>query len=659
MTHNEVEPHCEHSPNRRKNTMCGITAYITKTPTPEQPLLLVEMLRTLKYRGYDSAGAAYLVPNEPVRFYKYANGHDGVPHAGSPEALVSRIASEAISADRGIAHTRWATHGTVETRNTHPHVSYDGTIAVVHNGMLENFAELKQHLAQRGIVCTSETDTEVIAHCIAEAYAQRDHDEDLYAVVEKVLSRLAGTYGLVVMSTNTADPLVAVSYGSPLVYAHDGDTTYIASESVALCGVAKTFTRVPHTSLAALYADGRMHTSASHEAESAVPSVHNTAGGGCAMLAEIREQPVTLANALRGRADEHGVHLGALDELLTRHIYTAEGEPETVQVRTVRELLEKSDLRITLVAQGTSYYAARLGALLCARVSGIAAEAVYAKEYQTRTRRYGHELCILFSQSGETADTRDALRHAKTLGAVTFGMTNRVGSIIASESDCGVHLHAGVETAVASTKAFTAQGVCMALLALELGRAQHSMTRNDYVRLVHEVLRVPTYVEEVLTTAEQDAHREALVLPNDATACAFLGAGETFALAGEAALKVQEVAYVHAHALHTSELKHGPLALVTPEFPVFAFVPSDGTEAHVGNALQIAHARGAAIYTIGHAVPSAVRGLVTHHFPMPLVAPEVFPIVAAPWVQLLSAKTALARGHNPDTPRNLAKSVTV
>lgn len=632
--------------HQRSITMCGIVSFISPRPLP-LGRALAEALKRLDYRGYDSAGSALLLEDNSFVIAKYANGHDGVPHAGSCNALCAHHTRHAVCATAGIAHTRWATHGGVTPKNAHPHMSPSGRIAVVHNGMLYNFAQLKEMLTARGVVFQSETDTEVIAVLI-----ERMQDETHCSLHDAVLHTLAlceGTYGLVVLSRDPNEPLVAVSHGSPLVMGSSEEgVQWVASDCVALSSLVMRYTPLADGSITTITRDGTVHSSLPLLDEEAVPQLthaHDTAR--CAMLAEIREQSAVVARALEGRLSEDtSIHLGAFHTPLPGYAH-------------MRELVSDDAFSLRFIAQGTSFYAGLFGQYVARELLDVPASALYAAEVSRIRTPKAPCLSVFLSQSGETADTRDALRHCVKNGGYAFGMTNRVGSVIARESHAGLHVRAGVETAVASTKAFTAQSISLLLLIAEIARVRASYDAPHLAALLGEMLHLPRVVADVLALGEEQQHIDMCTLPAHCTSLAFLGGGYTFALAGEAALKVQEVAYIHAHAFHLSELKHGPLALVEPGFPVFAFVPNDGTDALVGNALEIAHARGATIYTIGTHVPKSVEGKVTYHFPTPKTHAALFPIVAAPWVQLIAAYTALARNIHPDKPRNLAKSVTV
>lgn len=658
----------KHSPNRRNNIMCGIVGLVSQAPV-QRARELAEALNRQKYRGYDSAGNAHMLADGTVATHKFANGENGVATNKSLDALMC-ASSDVLPIMRGIAHTRWATHGPVSTKNCHPHASSNASIYVVHNGILSNYAEIKARLVAQGSTFTSDTDTEVIAEAIARA---RQPGMSLREAVEKSLATFDGSYGLVVMSSDLCDPLVAVSFGSPLVLgvethicekavdtAHDVSTVenilWLASDYVALQTMCSSYVTLPQGSVTEVWADGRVDSSHAIPAYTRMPTEDRSEANSHShvMLQEIWQQPQATRTALLGRIAQetdacaegaymYRTQMGALDTPVP-------GYP------TLRDILREPSLRITIAAQGTSYYAGKAAELVLKTLApDVPVECVYGAEYQRRTHNAKCELAIFPSQSGETLDSLNALRHAKKLGAVTFGMTNRPGSGIARESHVGMHLRAGLETAVASTKAFTAQGVCFMLLALELARVRGSISSEQHTQLVEELQTIPTHIETVLAAS----HDMDCTLPKTETACMFLGAGTSFALAGEAALKVQEVGYVYAHAFHLSEQKHGPIALITPHLPIFAFVPNDGCEKLVGDALEIAHARGASVYTIGHAIPEQVVGKITAHYQTPCVLPELFPLVAAPWVQLISAQTGLARGNDIDLPRHLAKSVTV
>jgi glutamine---fructose-6-phosphate transaminase (isomerizing) len=398
-----------------------------------------------------------------------------------------------------------------------------------------------------------------------------------------------------------------------------------------------------------VYADGHIVSNKAVTAYTPTPGEEARASSKYqhAMLAEIFEQPETLTRTLTGRIGHEGaVTLGCLTSPVPGFT-------------TLREMFAAPALSVRFTAQGTSYHAGAYGTELFRKITNVPVQVTYGSELKNLERIGENELCIALSQSGETADTRDGVRNAKKLGAVCFGMTNRPSSVIVRDTHVGLHLHAGIETAVASTKAFTAQSACIALLALEIARLRGTIHPSEYAHLASELSRVPACIAEVLRDAEALCAQDLVHIPPEYSHAIFLGHDVSYALACEAALKVQEVGYVHAHAFHLSELKHGPLALVQPGTPVYAFVPDEESSFAVGTALTIAHTNGARIYTIGTHVPKALEGKIARHFPTPVIAPELFPIVAAPWVQLISAYTGIRRGHTIDKPRNLAKSVTV
>jgi glucosamine--fructose-6-phosphate aminotransferase (isomerizing) len=603
--------------------MCGIVAYIgTRDCVP----VLLEGLARLEYRGYDSAGVAVVTRSGQLRVRK-AKGR------------VSDLAASVPARWRGglgIGHTRWATHGEPSDANAHPHVS--GTIAVVHNGIIENADDLRAKLMAGGAQFTSQTDSEVLAHLIAAV-----EGVSLEEAVRQALSSVVGTYGIAVLDARQPDRVVAARNGSPVVLGIGDKEMFIASDLAALVRYTRQVVHLDDGEVAAVHADGFRTSTLDARVTTKQPSIidndpatYDADGYAHFMRKEIHEQPRVLERALSGRLDErfHTAHLGGLN----------------IDARQAREIR-----RVKVLGCGSAYYAGLLGAQLIEELARIPADAEPASEFRYRNPVVeGETLYLAVSQSGETYDTLAAVQELKRKGGRVLGVVNSVGSAIARECEGGVYLHAGPEISVTSTKTFTATAVVFALLALHLGRI-HDLSQSDGRRIITGLRALPGQVRQVLAEEERIAQvAENLVrYPG----MFFIGRVRGWPVAREGAQKLKEVSYLHAEAYPASELKHGPLALVGPSLPTVAVVPDDELLDKNLSTLGEIRARQGPVLAVAHR-PLDPQ-LADEVIEVPKNEPELDPILLSVPLQLLAYHAAVARGNDVDKPRNLAKSVTV
>lgn len=604
--------------------MCGIVGYVGRQ---DGVPFLLEGLQRLEYRGYDSAGVA-AVKNGALRVHK-AEGRV----RAMADALPKRVAGPL-----GIAHTRWATHGPPSDVNAHPHVDAASRVAVVHNGIIENAALLRAALEADGVVFASDTDTEVLAHLIARADGSALDDR-----VRVALRQVEGAYGIAVCDASVPDQIVVARNGSPVVIGVGNGEMFVASDVAALVRHTQQVVFLEDGELATLTADGfrtfTLDARATNRSPSAVDvSEDDYSRGGHAhyLRKEIGDQPEAVGGTLRGRLDHRfaTARLGGL-ELSAR------------ELRSIR--------RVKILGCGSAYYSGLAGAQLVESIARMPADAEPASEFRYRSPVIDPEtLYVAVSQSGETADTLGAVQEVQRKGARVLGIVNVVGSSIARATDSGVYLHAGPEISVASTKAFTCTLTVFALLALHLGRVR-DLGPGDGERLIAGLEALPGQIEEVLRTEEHVAEVAGRIAP--AASAFFIGRVRGFPVALEGAQKLKEISYVHAEAYPASELKHGPLALITPDLPTVAVVPDDQMLAKNRSALQQVAARGGRVVAVAHEHPG--EGLADDVLIVPRSEPELDPILLNIPLQLLAYHAALALGRDVDQPRNLAKSVTV
>ena len=624
--------------------MCGIVAYLGKKVA--QPILM-EGLKRLEYRGYDSAGLALL-------------GSDGIKikkTSGRISAL-QEILNEVDSTDTlGIGHTRWATHGEPNTVNAHPHIDYTGKITVVHNGIIENYATLKTWLQNEGANFASDTDTEVIANLIGYFYA-KDAEGQAPEIptaqnkfewsVQKALAELHGTYGLAIVCSDFPDMLIGAKKGSPLILGV-GDGEYIlASDAAAI---------VEHTTQAIYLADNEMVTispSAFHtktignvtvtkDLQQIEFSLDQIELGGFShhMLKEIFEQPRALSTCMGGRVDRQSgkIKLGGIDDYL-------------------RELTRTKHLVLT--ACGTAFHAGLVGEFLFEQLARIPTETEYASEFRYRNPIIGDGTVVIsISQSGETADTLAAVEQASERGATVLGIVNVVGSSIARATDAGIYLHVGPEIGVASTKAFTAQVAVLTMLAIELARRRH-ISSTEAARHIEQLSQIPDKITQILQ--QSDHIREIASANIDRDNWLFLGRGFNYPVALEGALKLKEISYIHAEGLPAAEMKHGPIALIVDGMPAVFIAPAGPQyDKIMGNIAEV-RARGGKIIVVATEGDEHIKSAIaqTDHLITIPDAPEILqPMLTVVPLQLLAYHAAVLRGHDVDKPRNLAKSVTV
>ncbi|MEX0822307.1 MAG: glutamine--fructose-6-phosphate transaminase (isomerizing) [Rhodothermales bacterium] len=610
--------------------MCGIVGYIGSREASD---LLVAGLRRLEYRGYDSAGIAVV-------------GGDGLhirKKQGKVDQLASMLASSPVHGTLGIGHTRWATHGGPSDENAHPHEDDAGAFALVHNGIIENYSSIRERLKGQGVTFQSQTDTEVLVELIAEV--RRTTGLSLEEAVRQALTQVVGTYGVAIVSEDDPDLLIAARKGSPLILGVGEDEYFVASDAAPL---------VEHTRQVVYLNDGEMVTirrsgyevktidntpleKEVHELEWELEEIEK-GGYEHFMLKEINEQPDSLGNCLRGRVrlEENAVMLGGLIDVIDR--------------------LRGAD-RILIAACGTSWHAGLVGEYLIEELARIPVEVEYASEFRYRDPVLREEdVVLVISQSGETADTLAAVREAKRKGVLCIGICNTVGSTIARETDAGVYLHAGPEIGVASTKAFTAQVLVLAMLALKLAEGR-TLTDAAFQRHLEAVAGVPEKVRDVLAVNERI--REMARAYRYAGNFLYLGRGYNFPVALEGALKLKEISYIHAEGYPAAEMKHGPIALIDRFMPVVFIAMHDTTYDKVISNIEEVVARDGSVIAITDEETPELDRLCEYVIQIPKSAEFVSPILTVVPLQLLSYHIAVMRGCDVDQPRNLAKSVTV
>jgi glucosamine--fructose-6-phosphate aminotransferase (isomerizing) len=607
--------------------MCGIIGYIgMRGATP----LLLEGLKRMEYRGYDSAGVAVM----------NGGGVETRKAAGKISELERALAASPVAGDMGIGHTRWATHGVPNECNAHPHVDCKGDIAVVHNGIIENSGTLKKQLIAHGHTFISDTDTEVIAHLIEEAF-----DGNLEDAVIEALWQIEGTYGIAVVSSQDKNKIVAARKGSPLLIGLGDGEYYVASDVSAILAQTREVVYLDDGDVAVLTRDGyTILNQRAQQLERGVSKIDwdldQIERGGFAhfMLKEIFEQPATVENCMRGRLlpDQGTSKLGGLN-------------------MTDEELLRFDNILIT--ACGTSWHSALIGEHMLESLARIPVEVEYASEFRYRNPIVTDKtLCIVISQSGETADTLAAMREAKSRGARTYGIVNVVGSTIARESDGGIYVHAGPEIGVASTKAFTSQVIALLLFTLKLARLRN-LSMVDGKEIIEEMLSLPSKIQNILDRAPE-IEKIAEEFKN-AQNFLYLGRGYSFPTALEGALKLKEISYIHAEGYPAAEMKHGPIALIDEKMPVVFITPHDSVFEKVVSNVQEVKARGGRVIAITTREEEMLAGKLDYEFRIPETKDMLTPVLASVPLQLLAYYIAVKRGANVDQPRNLAKSVTV
>ena len=612
--------------------MCGIVGYIGKK---EAYPILVKGLKRLEYRGYDSAGVALL--NE--------KGIDIYKKQGKVVQMERIIPAEHPKANLGIGHTRWATHGVPSDENSHPHYSQSKKIAIIHNGIIENYASIKSGLEKRGYTFKSDTDTEVLVNLIEEVLIHEKVSID--EAVRIALNQVVGAYAIAVIEEGNHDQIIVAKKGSPLVIGIGEGEYYIASDATPFIEYTKQAVYLEEEELAILsLKDGLKLKNITNEVK--IPYVQELAlelesieKGGYEhfMLKEINEQPKSIFDTLRGRllVDKGTIQLGGFNEYEKKFL---------------------SADRIIIVACGTSWHAGLVAEYLIEDLARIPVEVEYASEFRYRnpiiTER---DIVIPISQSGETADTLSAIKLAKEKGATIFGVCNVVGSSIARESHSGAYTHAGPEIGVASTKAFTAQVTVFTLIALSLARKKGTITESKFRQLIRELDAMPSKVEETLKVDEQSKYIASIY--KDVPNCLFLGRGINFPVALEGALKLKEISYIHAEGYPAAEMKHGPIALIDEDMPTVVVATRTEYYEKVVSNIQEIKARSGKIIAIVTQGDTVVSKIADHVIEVPDVDERLSPLVTTIPLQLMSYHIAVMRECNVDQPRNLAKSVTV
>ena len=610
--------------------MCGIVGYIGGQQAAS---VLVGGLKRLEYRGYDSAGVAILNGDLHVR-----------KHKGKVSILEDSLESSPLPGTAGIGHTRWATHGAPTDANAHPHVARNGRFAIIHNGIIENYSSLKKALQKKGYDFKSETDTEVLAHFIDDV--QKETGLPLVEAVRQALTQVRGTYGVVLVSQDEPDQLIAARMGSPLLLGVGEGEHFVASDASPLIEHTRNVVYLEDGEMAVVRSggyevmsiDGAPLVKEVHKLEWEIEEIEK-GGYEHFMLKEIMEQPEAIANCLRGRIDPatNDIRLGGL--------------------LTAKDTLAQAK-RILMCACGTSWHASLVGEYLIEEYARIPVEVDYASEFRYRNPIFQEgDVMIVVSQSGETADTLAALRLAQAAGVPVYGVCNVVGSTIARETDAGVYLHAGPEIGVASTKAFTGQVTVLQMIALLLAKERGTMTEDALREHLEALQSVPALMQQVL-----DGAADIEKLARDyrfAQNFLYLGRGPHFPVALEGALKLKEISYIHAEGYPAAEMKHGPIALIDQFMPVVFIATKDVIYEKVVSNIEEVAARGGQVIAITNEGNNELDALCEYVIKIPDTVDSIEPLLTVIPLQLLSYHIAIMRGCNVDQPRNLAKSVTV
>lgn len=609
--------------------MCGIVGYVGNDKVSN---ILINGLKRMEYRGYDSAG---------LTIYQEEKLHT-IKKKGKVGELEKLVDHNNFSSTIGIAHTRWATHGFPNDINAHPHSDNSGNIAIVHNGIIENYSVLKKALLNEGYTFYSETDTEVLAVFIGAMY---DKVKDLETAVRLALSEVDGTFGILVLSKYRPDSIIAARRGSPLLVGI-GDNEYIAaSDASAIIQFTKQVIYLDDNELAVISRDGYYtKTIDNEETQREIEEIEydleqiEKSGYDHFMLKEIYEQPETIHNAFRGRllADEGEIKLGGL--------------------RNIEDKLRNCN-RIIITACGTSWHAGLVGEYIIENLANIPVEVEYASEFRYRNPVINkNDVVIAISQSGETADTLAAVKEAKQKGATVIGIVNVVGSTIARETDAGVYIHAGPEIGVASTKAFTSQLTVLMLIGLKLGR-MNQLSQQNAIKIAKELQNIPQKISKILEQA--DIIKEIATHFRDTRNFLYLGRGYNFPVALEGALKLKEISYIHAEGYPAAEMKHGPIALIDENMPVVFIATHDEIYEKVISNIEEVRARKGEVIAIATEGDEKIQSVADYVVYIPDSISMLIPILSVIPLQLLAYYMALELGWDIDKPRNLAKSVTV
>ena len=610
--------------------MCGIVGYIGYRDAYP---IIIKGLHRLEYRGYDSAGIALY--DKDLKVYK---------KAGKVSDLENFVKDVNLKGSIGIGHTRWATHGAPSDRNSHPHSSGDRKLTIIHNGIIENYAVIKETLLAKGHVFKSDTDTEVLIHLVEDI--QKETGFDLYEAVRITLNKVIGAYAIVIMSADEPDVLIAARKGSPMVIGVGKGEYFIASDATPIVEYTKNviylndneIAQIKRDNLLIKHIDNTVHTPYIQELDMKLEALEK-GGYDHFMIKEIYEQARSIRDCLRGR------------------IYPSQGLVQLGGIKEYADKLKNID-RIIIVACGTSWHAGLVGEYLIEEYARVPVEVEYASEFRYRNPIISSkDLVIAISQSGETADTMAALEIAKERGATIFGICNVVGASIPRITDAGVYTHAGPEIGVASTKAFTAQVTVLTLIAFYIAQQRGTITQSKLIEYLTELDEIPALVDRTLQC--NNRVKEIAARFKDSNNCLFLGRGSSFPVALEGALKLKEISYVHAEGYPAAEMKHGPIALIDAELPVVFIATKNSSYEKVVSNIQEVKARGGHVIAIVTEGDTQVREMAEYVIEIPQTDDAFVPLLATIPLQFLAYHIAVMRGCNVDQPRNLAKSVTV
>lgn len=610
--------------------MCGIVGYIGYRDAYP---IIIKGLHRLEYRGYDSAGIALY--DKDLKVYK---------KAGKVSDLENFVKDVNLKGSVGMGHTRWATHGAPSDRNSHPHSSGDRKLTIIHNGIIENYANIKETLLAKGHVFKSDTDTEVLIHLVEDI--QNETGLDLYEAVRITLNKVIGAYAIVIMSADEPDELIAARKGSPMVIGVGKGEYFIASDATPIVEYTKNviylndneIAQVKRDNLLIKHIDNTVQTPYIHELDMKLEALEK-GGYDHFMIKEIYEQARSIRDCLRGR------------------IYPSQGKIQLGGLEEYSGKLKNID-RIIIVACGTSWHAGLVGEYLIEEYGRVPVEVEYASEFRYRNPIITEkDIVIAISQSGETADTMAALELAKERGATIFGICNVVGASIPRITDAGVYTHAGPEIGVASTKAFTAQVTVLTLIAFYIAQQRGTLSQSKLIEYLTELDEIPNLVDRTLQC--NDRVEEIAARFKDSNNCLFLGRGSSFPVALEGALKLKEISYVHAEGYPAAEMKHGPIALIDADLPVVFIATKNASYEKVVSNIQEVKARGGHVIAIVTEGDTQVKEMAEYVIEIPQTDDAFVPLLATIPLQFLAYHIAVMRGCNVDQPRNLAKSVTV
>ena len=613
--------------------MCGIVAYVGHQ---EAYPILIDGLKRLEYRGYDSAGVALLNAKDELNVYKAK---------GKVSDLEAFVAGKDISGHIGIAHTRWATHGEPNQTNAHPHLSNSGNMALIHNGIIENYMSLRKELEKRGFTFQSDTDTEVLINLIEDV--QQSEHVDLFEAVRIALNHVVGAYAIAIVEKGHPDEIIAARKGSPMVIGIGKNEFFIASDATPIVGRTQKVVYIEDEQVVRIKLGEDLYIRTINDVE-AIPYVQKLemnldsiekAGFDHFMMKEIYEQPRIVRDTMRGRLhpETNTVSLGGI-------------------VNYEKQLLYADN--IIFVACGTSWHASLVGSYLIEFLAKIRVKVEYASEFRYRHPVITpHDVVIAVSQSGETADTLAAIKLAKEYGAVVLGICNVIGSSISRATDAGIYTHAGPEIGVASTKAFTSQVTVMFMLALRLAELKGSITPEYRAELIHELDSIP---EKIQWTLDHSGHvKDIAAKYKDVRNMLYMGRLQNYPVALEGALKLKEISYIHAEGYPAAEMKHGPIALIDKDMPVVFIATNRNTYEKVLSNIQEVKSRDGKIIAIVNEKDVTARGMADHVIEIPDCISIFSPLLATVPLQIFAYHIAVMRGCNVDQPRNLAKSVTV